>query len=61
MGGKGSLNDPDTGYLLFKSPDLEANQVLPRPSINPLIGVRTQENWDALYGDTHDAVTGRPK
>lgn len=61
MGGKGSLNDPDTGYLLFKSPDLEANQVLPRPNVNPLIGVRTQENWDALYGDTHDAVTGRPK
>ncbi len=61
MGGKGSLNDPKTGYLIFKSPDLEPNHVLPRPNVNPLIGVLTQENWDALYGDTHDATTGKPK
>ena len=61
VGGKGSLNDPDTGYLLFKSPDLEPNQVLPRPKVNPLFSVLTQENWDSLYGDTHDAVTGNPK
>ena len=61
VGGKGSLNDPDTGYLLFKSPDLEPNQVLPRPKVNPLFSVLTQKNWDSLYGDTHDAVTGNPK
>ena len=61
MGGKGSLNDPKTGYLIFKSPDLEPNHVLPRPTVNPLFGVLTQENWDSLYGDTHDATTGKPK
>ena len=61
VGGKASLYDPDTGYLIFKSPDLEPNHVLPRPNVNPLFGALTQENWDSLYGDTHDATTGKPK
>ena len=60
VGGKGSLNDPNTGYLLFKSPDLPPNHVLPRPNVNPLFSVLTQENWDILYGDTH-MPSGKPK
>ena len=61
VGGKASLYDPDTGYLIFKSPNLKPNHVLPRPNVNPLFGALTQENWDSLYGDTHDATTGKPK
>ena len=64
-GGQGSLYDKDTGYLLFKNPELEAGHVDPRPggdspTANTGAGNKTTQNWDLLYGKTHNA-DGTPK
>ena len=64
-GGQGSLYDKDTGYLLFKNPELEAGHVDPRPggdspTANTGAGNKTTQNWDLLYGKTHNA-DGIPK
>jgi len=64
-GGQGSLYDKDTGYQLFKNPELPAGEVDPRPggdspTINTGFGNNTTKNWDLLYGKTHNA-DGTPK
>ena len=64
-GGQGSLYDEDTGFLIFKSPDLPPNHVEPRPggdnpNANAGFGSKTTQNWDLLYSKTHNA-DGTPK
>jgi len=64
-GGQGSLFDEDTGYQLFKNPELPAGEVDPRPggdspTANTGFGNNTTKNWDLLYGNTHNA-DGTPK
>jgi hypothetical protein len=64
-GGQGSLYDEDTGFLIFKSPNLPPNHVEPRPggdraNVKAGFGSKTTQNWDLLYGKTHNA-DGTPK
>ena len=53
LGGQGTKYDEDTGFLLFKNPDLPAGDVEPRPK-GQGIGSKTPKNWDILYGKTHN-------
>ena len=64
-GGQGSLYDEDTGFLIFKSPNLPPNHVEPRPggdsaNVKAGFGSKTTQNWDLLYSKTHNA-DGTPK
>jgi len=64
-GGQGSLYDKDTGFQIFKSPDLPPNHVEPRPggdspNAKAGFGSKITQNWDLLYSKTHNA-DGTPK
>ena len=64
-GGQGSLFEESTGFQIFKSPDLKPGHVEARPggaspTANAGFGSKTTQNWDLLYGKTHNA-DGRPK
>ena len=57
--GKGSCFDSNTGYLIFKDPSLPPGHVEPRPTValTGFLGLganKSQENWDILYGKTHN-------
>lgn len=59
FGGQGSLFDENTGFQIFKSPDLKPGHVEPRPK-GEGVASKTPKNWDLLYAKTHNA-DGIPK
>ncbi len=59
FGGQGSLYDENTGFQIFKSPDLKPGHVEPRPK-GEGVASKTPKNWDLLYAKTHNA-DGIPK
>ena len=64
-GGQGSLFDESTGFQIFKNPNLPSGHVDPRPggdspTANAGLRSKTTQNWDLLYGKTHNA-DGTPK
>lgn len=64
-GGQGSLFDESTGFQIFKNSNLPSGHVEPRPggdspTANAGLRSKTTQNWDLLYGKTHNA-DGTPK
>ena len=54
-GTNASFFDPNTGYLIFKNPSLPPGHVDPRPTAKFMgFTSKSQENWDILYGKTHN-------